>query len=65
MELRFCNPLYKKWKETMINLNGNKVVETCQRVRKATDRGAFFTVFRVRTGKAKPTVQDRWCAPTR
>lgn len=26
----------------MINLNGNKVVEMCQRVRKATDRRRFF-----------------------
>lgn len=28
----------------MINLNGNKAVKTCQRVRKTTDRRSFFSL---------------------
>lgn len=35
----------------MINLNGNTVVKTCQKVRKAIDRRNSFTVFRARTRK--------------
>jgi hypothetical protein len=41
-----------KQKETMMDLNGNTVVEMCPRIRKAIDRRSFFTVFTARTRKA-------------